>query len=157
MAEWKKFTGSDEQVAEMDNAEYGWIVRFQNGGESSILTDTPHRYRIGNATEYLICDPHPHAAMINRWVETRQPVYRFDDYDNEWQLIEDPKWNPDLRYSFGPPQEKEFIEVRDYLYEAHTGDFRKRTAHRKFSDIEKVESAEGFVRWLDDDWRRIYV
>lgn len=32
MAEWKEYTGSDEQIAEMSNAKYGWICRYSNGG-----------------------------------------------------------------------------------------------------------------------------
>lgn len=159
MAEWKKFTGSDDQLKEMKEAEHGWVIRYKDGNESPIHYGSFNVvFKLLHEPDwYLICEPHPHAEMIKRWADTGQPVYKISEYDNEWQLIAEPHWHRDTKYSFNPPKEKKFIEVRDYLYEAWAGDFRKRTAHKKFSDIEDPESAKGFVRWLDDDWRKVEI
>lgn len=162
MAGWKKFTGSKEQINEMNEAKrYGWIVRFINGVESNIRYNSVDKVlNTANITEYLICQPHRHAEKIKRWVDTGQPVYCRDPVDpsGTWRRTSDlAGWYVDLEYSFNPPKEKKFIEVRDYLYETRAGDFRKRTVHKKFSDIEDPESAEGFIRWLDDDWRKVEI
>lgn len=77
--EWIEYTGSDEQIDEIANAEYGWIVRWMDGCES-------HQYyasdsvqfaedQCGKFTHYLICQPHPYADMIIRQAQTGQPVW----------------------------------------------------------------------------------
>lgn len=158
MAEWKTFWGSEEQLSEIKSAENGWIIRFNDGAESAVCSNDLNPKLIAIVPNYLICNPHPHAEMIKRWADTGQPVY-IKNPDGKWAEC-DMSSQPFLcgaEYSFNPPKEKQFIEVRDYLYEAWAGDFRKRTAHKKFSDIEDPESAKGFVRWLDDDWRKVEI
>lgn len=159
MAEWVKFYGSEEQLKMMSESKNGWIWRDNLGKtQRGICSGTPFGTSVFNKIDsFLICEPHPHAEMIHRWADTGQPVYKFSEYDNEWQLISEPHWHRGIKYSFNPPKEKKFIEVRDYLYEAWAGDFRKRTAHKKFYDIEDPESAEGFIRWLDDGWRKVEI
>jgi len=96
MTEWKEYTGSDEQIAEMINAKHGFVCR-NNETDSGILSikygqlfSDQSEYPILNAmwkgslklfidtnntTHYLICDPHPYADMICRWARTGQPVW----------------------------------------------------------------------------------
>lgn len=158
MAEWKKFTGSGEQIKEMNETEHGWIVRLINGVETNICYDRVdevlNRMRIA---EYFICEPHPHAEMIKRWADTGQPVYKISEYDNEWQLIAKPHWHRDTKYSFNPPKEKKFIEVRDYLVKTSNGEIFKATANKKFNNIKYIDDMNNFVRWLDDDWRKVEI
>lgn len=163
MAEWKKFTGSEEQIKELSNAKHGWIIRTKDGSEhgcvgENIMLD---RY-LHDAEEYLICEPHRHAEMIKRWVDTGQPVYWFNESDEEWQLATPPVWRSSIEYSFNPPKEKQFIEVRDYLYKASGDDYWKGSVHKGKSPkqealVNNVETMEGFIRWLDDDWRKIEI
>lgn len=77
MNEWKKYEGSDEQIAEIIGAENGWIHRTRDGTESSILRNSPSivEYAGNEVTHYLICEPHPLAAMIIRQAQTGQPVW----------------------------------------------------------------------------------
>jgi hypothetical protein len=133
--QWKKFTGSKEQIEEMRNAKDGFICRDEFGNESQIiifnggsfvgewgndreeilvfdgLADSHVKRYFKNrcTTEYLICQRSPHAEMIARHAMTGQPVY-FRNYEDEWLEAED--WdggilfNPDKEYSFNPPQEE---------------------------------------------------
>lgn len=96
MTEWKKYTGSDEQIAEISNTKNGFVCR-NNETESGILTikygqlfSDQSEYPILNAmwagslklfadnnktTHYLICNPHPLADMICQQAQTGQPVW----------------------------------------------------------------------------------
>lgn len=158
MAEWKKFTGSEEQLREIADAPNGWIVRFSNNKESSICTGEVNPYLIEKVLEYLICDPNRHAEKIKRWVDTGQPVYGRPSPDSEWVLVNDPVWNPLWQYTFDVP--RKFIEVRDYLYKASDDEYWKRTVHKGQSSrqgwlVKGIEAMDGFVRWLDDDWKKV--
>jgi hypothetical protein len=76
MAEWKEYTGSDEQLTEMRSAVNGHIFRDNLELESSsVLYCREHEYVPKTITNYLICEPHPYAGMIKRWADTGQPVY----------------------------------------------------------------------------------
>ena len=122
MSEWQKYEGTDEQIAEMLNAEYGFIARWESyvetlkySGDCSAeyITDI-----LGDFTDYLICNPHPLADMIARWAETGQPVwvrYKKDlmvlrPGDKAWRkeiiVTTTPDWNiPGAEYSFAPFEE----------------------------------------------------
>lgn len=62
-----------------------------------------------------------------------------------------------LEYSLNPHEEKEkeFIEVRDYLYRV---DGRVIKCSIRSDDVDYMPERSGnFIRWLDDDWVRIEV
>jgi hypothetical protein len=105
MSEWKKFTGSSEQISEILNAKNG--VRYRkcdgkiwqaNSAESlqSLINYTKHQIE-----EYLICQPHPHAEMIIEWARTGREVYWYNGC-GQWVIDDSPVWSPDMKYSFNP-------------------------------------------------------
>lgn len=79
MSEWKEYTGSDEQIVEISNAEHGWVVRWKDGCESHQYYSSDSiefaKEQCGEFTHYLICNPHPLADMIIRQAQTGQPVW----------------------------------------------------------------------------------
>ena len=77
-------TANGDEVLELIHLfQYGYIVRYDNGEESTILHDdaiTTTCFRIASGknyhvTDYLICNPHPMLDMIIRWADTGQPVW----------------------------------------------------------------------------------
>lgn len=74
MSEWIAYTGTDEQIEEMLDAENGFIIRSR-GIESNIMHKIDRRGLLVHCDEYLICNPHPLANMICRQAATGQPVY----------------------------------------------------------------------------------
>ncbi len=130
---WTAYTGSDEQIAEMRESENGFVCR-NKGTESGILTikygqlfSNTSKYPIldvvwdgslkrfietNNTTHYLICQPHQHAEMIERWAHTGQPVWvRTNPFDWDVSIpshyaTTTPDWNiPNAEYSFTSFQE----------------------------------------------------
>ncbi len=85
ITEWKEYSGSDEQIAELGAActNDGFIIRDANGicasvikGENA-LPDAFLNYipeMSCSTTHYLICEPHPFADMICQQARTGQPV-----------------------------------------------------------------------------------
>lgn len=55
-------------------------------------------------------------------------------------------------------KEREYIEVREYLHKGSNGyvlhNSIQKNLYQKASDI---ESLPHFIKWLDDDWRKIYL
>lgn len=83
-AEWKEYTGTDEQIAEMCNAGHGFIWRDNNSGECVSITELNvfmGRHHLArylkerSCIHYLTCNPHPLADMIIRQAQTGQPVW----------------------------------------------------------------------------------
>jgi len=112
MAQWEKYTGSDEQIAEIKNNKNGYIVRNLNPYDAFILSSRI-RYAFelwGDSVvnfEYLICNPHPLADMICQQARTGQPVWLRKLFEcgieKEWQMFvtTTPNWNiPGAEYSF---------------------------------------------------------
>ena len=91
MTEWIEYTGSDEQIEEIVNAEHGFIVESQHsifntppidlhlgGFDGGFIRD---KFALTSIKYYLLCEPHPLSAMICQWAKTGQPVwYRALDY-----------------------------------------------------------------------------
>lgn len=83
MSEWKKYEGTDEQIAEMLNAKHGFIYLDKYQAEGSIMhfadffdkTHLRNHLETWEVTHYLICNPHPLADMIERQARTGQPVF----------------------------------------------------------------------------------
>lgn len=112
-AEWKEYTGSGDQIAEMQGAKKGFILRSSDGMYSDhIFWDDDDFSCIDtfNVTDYLICNPHPLVDMIKRWADTGQPVYckqRIDiEHEHTFQYFtqtERLNWDiPNTEYSFTP-------------------------------------------------------
>jgi len=116
MSEWKKFTGSDEQIAEISNSENGYSCKYIDGIESRIFTGSLRENAIydKNMTHFLICNPHPLADMIIRQAMTGQPVWVRDykdtllsgEHNYDEYVTTTPNWNiPNAEYSFTPFEE----------------------------------------------------
>lgn len=108
MSEWKKYTGSDKQIAEMCGADNGWIVMFYDSTQSEIHNGYPGKNVNMHAIKgYLLCNPHPLADMICQQARTGQPVWIKVDRDscgnkiNMIYVTTTPDWNiPNAEYSF---------------------------------------------------------
>ena len=94
MSEWIEYTGSDDQIEEMRNAEHGFIIRSR-GIESKIVHKIDRRGLLVHCDEYLICEEHPLADMIERQCRTGQPVYLRVRLGNEWVNCKCPIYRPD--------------------------------------------------------------
>lgn len=131
MSEWKEYTGSDGQIAEIKNNKNGYIVRNLNPYDAFILSSRI-RYAFelwGDSMvdfEYLICNPHPLANMICKQARTGQPVWVKMETSTYWfiamrgfdLIYQDPvvsviksttpDWNiPGAAYSFTPFDKEE--------------------------------------------------
>ena len=112
MSKWKKYTSSDEQIAEMDNAD-SFIIKA-NGVESHVMHHIDERGLLVECDDYLICNKHKYAKLIRRWAVTGQPVwirkmfYCGIEKEGQTYTTTTPDWNiPGAEYSFGPfEQEK---------------------------------------------------
>lgn len=96
MTEWKEYTGSDGQIAEMRQSEHGFVARntysvssimsiklnqlFISGQKNPYLPElfgnkVSEFLNYNNTTHYLICDPHPLEDMICQQARTGQEVW----------------------------------------------------------------------------------
>ena len=128
-AQWVKYDGSDEQIAEIENVKNGWLVIFYDGTQSEIHKGYPGKSVNMHAIQkYLICNPHPYADMICQWARTGQPVwvrpkkpyeFKVSDYENHpttklmvdnkgvYFITTTPNWNiPGAEYIFTPFEEE---------------------------------------------------
>jgi hypothetical protein len=112
MTEWKEFTGSDEQIAEINNSK-SFLLKRKDGAISFVSTPPLDLDAMGNETtiEYLICNPHPLAEMICQQARTGQPVWVKFTVDLEHygrccsysESTTSPIWDlPNAEYSFTP-------------------------------------------------------
>lgn len=112
MSEWKEYTGSDAQIAEINNAyKNGYILKTGPVNQTLILKS---RAEMGwykdQFTHYLICDPHPLADMICQqvWIKVREFFNSVNNYGfvaayDEYSVYvtTKPDWNiPGAEYSF---------------------------------------------------------
>lgn len=115
MAEWKEYTGSDEQIEEMHLAadHHGYLLKMEreDWDENEVIEGKHSHQRLSlyGVTHYLICEPHQHIDMIKQWADTGQPVWvRYEWRDKTWPGVETyvtdaPDWNiPNAEYSFTP-------------------------------------------------------
>lgn len=103
-AQWVKYTGSDEQIAEIDNCKNGLLAKNDLG---YIWPDIYEHFNFApiGSTHYLICATHPLADMICQWARTGQPVwYRFKATEFEPGIeTEEPDWfNDELEFKLTP-------------------------------------------------------
>ena len=107
MNNWKEYTGSDEQIAELWKADDGFIARFTDGSESQPIWATPHM-TLNTVTHYWIIPDDPLREMKIRQSQTGQPVWikhrtHWDKRINAIQIdcTTTPNWNiPGAEYSF---------------------------------------------------------
>jgi len=109
MSEWIEYSGSDAQIAEINNAyKNGYILKTGPVNQTLILKS---RAEMGwykdQFTHYLICNPHPLVEMICQQARTGQQVWIKepinDFYDGCKYVTTIPNWNiPGAEYSFEP-------------------------------------------------------
>lgn len=94
MSEWIEYTGSDEQIAQLGSAGYGVYLKFEHSNKMFFyslkdISTTDGRVTLSNTvTHYLICQPHPYAAMIKIWADTGCPVWiMFPEQYKETEFI----------------------------------------------------------------------
>lgn len=81
MSEWKEFTGSPEQIEEIQNSKHGYCVRMadEEGAASCLVFyDDSQLDRLKTDTaifQYLIAEPHPLEDMICQQARTGQDVF----------------------------------------------------------------------------------
>ena len=112
MTNWKEYTGSDEQIAEINNSKNGYLIAYDD-----IICDIEHgkiqKEWLVNATHYWIIPGDPLREMKIRWAQTGQPVWIKEQMANEWgnyinkyiyhEPTTTPDWNiPNAEYSFTP-------------------------------------------------------
>ena len=116
-AQWVKYDGSDEQIAEMDDTS-SFIIKA-NGIESHVMHNIDERGLLVDCDEYLICNRHKYAKLIQRWSITGQPVhikvengtgnhlldvstgFYYFDLEHSIYVTTTPDWNiPGAEYSF---------------------------------------------------------
>ena len=75
MTEWIEYTGSDEQIKELNSAinsnSNGVLLKLKDGTQTIIRS---HLYGY-DFVAYLICNPHPLAGMICQQASTGQEVW----------------------------------------------------------------------------------
>ena len=109
MNDWKEYTNSDEQIAEMQDCKYGFILLYKDKKQYEILTAQGDFF--GNitrlhpdVTHYWIIPADPLREMKVRQVMTGQPVWIRRKIENEyfyWLPTTTPDWNiPNAEYSF---------------------------------------------------------
>ena len=76
MSEWIEYTGSTDQIGEI-NASESFLLKRKDGEISFILQPPfePNEMDGETIAEYLICQPHPYADLIKIWADTRCPVW----------------------------------------------------------------------------------
>lgn len=86
MSEWIEYTGSTEQIAEIEASflESGFIVKKDGGSISDVIQGkqplcegfVSYNFEISwGVNSYLICQRHPLADMICQQAKTGQPVW----------------------------------------------------------------------------------
>ena len=101
MAKWVKYTGSDEQLEEIQKSKHGVMT------EDFIVIDgsAPIHDLLCIGDEYLICQQHPYADEIDIWRMSCCPVwYRFKGavFDPGIET-EKPDWsNDELEFRLTP-------------------------------------------------------
>lgn len=106
--EWKKYTGSDKQIAEIQNAkEFIYRYKTQSGKfVESFIEDMLWKAQINNLSHYWIIPDDPLREMKIRQAQTGQPVWIKKNHDltRMYRLIgptTNPDWNiPNAEYSF---------------------------------------------------------
>ena len=116
--EWIEYTGSDGQIGEI-NASESFLLKRKDGEISFILQPPfePNEMDSETIAEYLICQPHPYADLIDMWRISGCPVWvrsnnlcYEDNNSNVWERFglyvtstTKPNWNiPGAEYSLTP-------------------------------------------------------
>jgi len=111
MSEWKEFTGSPEQIEEIQNSKHGYCVRMadEEGAASCLVFyDDSQLDRLKTDTaifQYLIAEPHPLEDMICQQARTGQDVFVHIAGNKKLEattyITKKPNWHiPGAQYSF---------------------------------------------------------
>ena len=105
MSEFRVYTGSDEQIAELRAATNGVLIRLADDkpGENEFVLQKDEDFNRG-ISEYWIIPDDPFREMKVRWAMTGQPVWVKEGIDCIRPFIyetEKPDWHiPNAEYSF---------------------------------------------------------
>ena len=123
MSEWVAYTGSDEQIAEINTSKHGYILKNTRNQQSEISkTLETNALRRGSSdrrvlltcsevTHYWIIPDDPLREMKIRQAQTGQPVWIRQSYYDPVEehcgakvfVTTTPDWNiPNAEYSFTP-------------------------------------------------------
>jgi len=71
MTKWIEYTGSDEQIEEINNSKC-FLLKRKDGAISFVLYPPYHPNNMDSETtiEYLIGSHHPYADLIKIWADT---------------------------------------------------------------------------------------
>lgn len=102
---WTEFTGSDDQIDEINNCENGYLLRYGNFNDSDIMEDIARPNYMMDVTHYWVIPDDPLREMKVRQARTGQPVYIRepvnDNYDGAKYITTTPDWNiPNAEYLF---------------------------------------------------------
>ncbi len=122
--EWIEYDGSEEQIAEMNGASNGILIKGSKIlQECKIYKWHQIEYLLDCVPYYLICQPHPYADLIKIWADTGCPVwvrptkpyeFKISDYLNHpttklmvdhrgvYLITTAPDWNIQGEYSLTP-------------------------------------------------------
>lgn len=160
MAEWIKYENCNECKNEiLEAAKKGFvIIEHKDGTESRLTGDITDPVWFEDIRYYLICEPHPHCELIVEWARTGKPVYFKGNWDKRWSLVSEPSWNPECRYALLNPY-RELVKFRSYLVMGEEGVTVKCAIERttESTNIEELEASEFFIKWIDKDWREVYL
>lgn len=83
MAKWIKYTGSDEQLEEIQKSKHGVMT------EDFIVIDgrAPIHDLLCIGDKYLIRQPHPYADEIKIWADTGCEVYIREHHNNYYDGV----------------------------------------------------------------------
>ena len=106
MTKWIEYTGSDEQIEDIQKSEHGWMT------EDFIVIDgsAPIHDLLCIGDKYLICQPHPYADEIKIWAATgcmihvREPIdYAMTGYMYKDYATDQPNWSiPNAKFRLTP-------------------------------------------------------
>lgn len=54
-------------------------------------------------------------------------------------------------------KEPEYIEVREFLARAYDGVVVHYSAQKGISNTKSIEESTSFIRWIDQDWRKVEI
>lgn len=92
--------------------------------------------------------PHIHAALIKQWADGAE-IQIWNDYGGRWEDCS-PAWNPNFMYRI-KPKVLTTKPYRRYILMYCDGTTRvSLTANKEAA--KELEKANGFIKWVDDDW-----
>lgn len=79
-----------------------------------------------------------------------------DDKEIDWDMVKRNNSETPLSIYVIYFKDREYIEVREYLNNSFRGVLHH-SAQKGLSDIKKIEEGTDFIRWIDQDWRKVEI